>query len=117
MKPAWKKHLISINQEMMVKEGLITEEESKAACDRMVFTLDKECFRDCCLVVESTVERMDIKQNFFAEISEIAPKEALLATNTSCCRCVRSSPVKRPAPKMCRRCANWWKAWASSLWW
>ena len=28
------KHLISINQEMMVKEGLITEEESKAACDR-----------------------------------------------------------------------------------
>ena len=60
----------------MVKEGLITEEESKAACDRMVFTLDKECFRDCCLVVESTVERMDIKQNFFAEISEIAPKEA-----------------------------------------
>lgn len=77
------KHLIAINQEMMVKEGLITAEESKAACDRMVFTLDKECFRDCCLVVESTVERMDIKQNFFAEISEIAPKEALLATNTS----------------------------------
>lgn len=77
------KHLIALNQEMMVKEGLITEEESKAACDRMEFTLDKECFRDCCLVVESTVERMDIKQNFFAEISEIAPKEALLATNTS----------------------------------
>lgn len=77
------KHLIAINQEMMVKEGLITAEESKAAMDRMTFTLDKECFRDCCLVVESTVERMDIKQNFFAEISEIAPAEALLATNSS----------------------------------
>ena len=77
------KHLIGLNQEMMVKEGLITEEESKAALGRMVFTMSKDCFRDCCLVVESTVERMDIKQNFFREISEIAPKEALLATNTS----------------------------------
>ena len=77
------KHLIAINQEMMVKEGLVTAEESRAAMDRMVFTLDKECFRDCRLVVESTVERMDIKQGFFREISEIAPREALLATNTS----------------------------------
>lgn len=77
------KHLIAINQEMMVKEELITAEESKVAMERMFFTLDKECFRDCCLVVESTVERMDIKQNFFREISEITPEEALLATNTS----------------------------------
>lgn len=77
------KHLIAINQEMMVKEGLITAEESKAALERMVFTMDKECFRDCSLVVESIVERMDIKQGFFAEISEITPEEALLATNTS----------------------------------
>ncbi|MCI8970007.1 MAG: 3-hydroxyacyl-CoA dehydrogenase family protein [Oscillibacter sp.] len=77
------KHLIALNQEMMVKEGLVTAEESKAALDRMVFTMDKNCFRDCCLVVESTVERMDIKQGFFREISEIAPAEALLATNTS----------------------------------
>lgn len=77
------RHLIAINQEMMVEEGLITAEESKAALGRMVFTMDKECFRDCALVVESTVERMDIKQNFFAEISEIAPEDALLATNTS----------------------------------
>ena len=49
------KHLIAINQEMMVKEGLITAEESKAALERMVFTMDKECFRDCSLVVESIV--------------------------------------------------------------
>lgn len=77
------KHLIGINQEMMVQEGLVTAGESKAALDRIVFTMDKECFRDCCLVVESTVERMDIKQGFFAEISELAPEEALLATNTS----------------------------------
>ncbi|MBQ9420924.1 MAG: 3-hydroxyacyl-CoA dehydrogenase family protein [Lachnospiraceae bacterium] len=77
------KHLIRLNQETMVKEGLITQEESDACVARIHFTQDKEVFRDCCLVVESTVERMDIKQDFFREISEIAPKEALLATNTS----------------------------------
>ena len=77
------KHLIALNQETMVKEGLITQEESDAAVARIHFTQDKEVFRDCCLVVESTVERMDIKQGFFREISEIAPKEALLCTNTS----------------------------------
>ena len=77
------KHLIRINQEMMVQEGLITAEESRAACARMTFTMDKDCFRDCGLVVESTVERMDIKQAFFAEVSRLVPAEALMATNTS----------------------------------
>ena len=77
------KHLISINQEMMVKEGLVTAAESEAAMGRMAFTMDKECFRDCCLVVECTVERMDSKQAFFREISRLVPAQALLATNTS----------------------------------
>ncbi len=77
------KHMIQLNQETMVKEGLVTAEQSAAAMKRISFTMEKECFRDCGLVVECTVERMDIKQNFFREISEIAPEEALLATNTS----------------------------------
>jgi 3-hydroxybutyryl-CoA dehydrogenase len=76
------KHRIALNQETMVKEGLITQEESDAAVARIHFTQDKEVF-GCCVVVESIVERMDIKQGFFREISEIAPKEALLCTNTS----------------------------------
>ena len=77
------RHLIALNQETMVREGLVTAAESQAALDRITFTLEKDCFRDCGLVVECTVERMDVKQAFFAEISEIAPAEALLATNTS----------------------------------
>ena len=77
------KHLICINQEMMIEEGLITAENSQAALGRMTFTIDKDCFQSCNLIVENIVERMDIKQGFFREISEIAPAEALLATNTS----------------------------------
>ncbi len=77
------RHLIAINQETMVAEGLVTKEQSEAALGRMTFTLEKDCFRDCCLVVENTVERMEVKQSFFADISQIVPEEALLATNTS----------------------------------
>lgn len=77
------KHLISINQEMMVRERLITKTESEQAYGRIAFTMEKTCFLDCDLVVECTVERMDVKQSFFAEISELVPEHALLATNTS----------------------------------
>ena len=77
------KHLIELNQESMVGEKLITQEQSDAAMGRIHFTMDKDVFCDTSLVVESTVERMDVKQGFFREISAIAPEEALLATNTS----------------------------------
>ncbi len=77
------KHLIALNQEMMVREGLVSQKASQEALSRMSFTLEKACFADCCLVVESTVERMDAKQAFFREISQIVPEQALLATNTS----------------------------------
>ena len=77
------KHLIALNQESMIKEGLITQEESDSAVARIHFTQDKEVFRDCSVAVESIVENLDIKRDFFREISEIAPKETLLCTNTS----------------------------------
>jgi 3-hydroxyacyl-CoA dehydrogenase/enoyl-CoA hydratase/carnithine racemase len=39
-------------------------------------------FEDCDLVLEAVVERMDVKQEVFRELRELAPN-ALLATNTS----------------------------------
>ena len=77
------RHLIALNQEILIREGLVTAEESAAACGRIHFTLEKECFRDCCLVVECVVERMDVKHSFWKEVSEMVPEEALLTTNTS----------------------------------
>ena len=77
------RHLLALNQETMVREGLVTAEASQAALDRIQFTLEKDCFTGCGLVVECTVERMDSKQAFFREISRLVPAQALLATNTS----------------------------------
>lgn len=77
------KNLISLNQETMIKEGLVTAEESGAAMERISFTLERDCFKDCFLVVENIVEDLEIKKTFWKEISEIVPEDALLATNTS----------------------------------
>lgn len=77
------KHLVDLNQETLISEGIITPEESKKAYSLIGYTLDKDCFKDCDLVVECIIERLDVKQSFWTEVSEIVPAEALLATNTS----------------------------------
>ena len=75
--------LIEVNQHTLVNEGLLTAEQSQAVKNGIIMTTDKECYRNADLVVESIAENMEMKQQFWAEISELVSKEALLATNTS----------------------------------
>ena len=42
-----------------------------------------EAVRDAWLVVEAIPERLDLKQRLFAELDELAPADAILATNSS----------------------------------
>ena len=77
------RHLVALNQQTMLAEGLVSAKASEEAVGRIHYAMDKECFRDCCLVVECIVERLDVKQSFWREVSRMAPRDALLATNTS----------------------------------
>lgn len=77
------KNLIRLNQETFVKEEILSEEESKTLLARIKMTTEKADFTDAALVVESIVEKLDAKQEFWGEISQIVPEDALLATNTS----------------------------------
>lgn len=76
-------HLVAVNQETLVAEGILTPEASREAQARIRYTLEKDCFRDCRLVVESIAENLEVKQAFWSEISRLVPEEALLGTNTS----------------------------------
>lgn len=76
-------HLISLNEETLVSEGIITAEESKKVFSLISYTVDKDCFKDCDLVLECIFEDMKIKHTFWEEISNLVPDSALLATNTS----------------------------------
>jgi len=77
------KHQLKINQEVMVKEGMMTKEESDVIMTSIEFTTGKACFEDCFMVVESIVENVEIKHAFWEEISALVSSDALLATNTS----------------------------------
>ncbi len=77
------KNLIRLNQETFVKEEILTAQESEDLLARIKMTTEKADFADAALVVENIVEDLDAKQEFWGEISQLAPEDALLATNTS----------------------------------
>src|SRR5687767_9251468 len=45
--------------------------------------LDYSAFSDCGLVVEAIVEDLEIKRDAFRQLERAAPRDAVLATNTS----------------------------------
>lgn len=79
------KHLIALNQETLVKAGLITADDSAALVQRIRFSCDDACFAaaDVDIILESIVEKLEIKQGFWEKVSRLANAHCLLATNTS----------------------------------
>lgn len=77
------RHLVDLNQETLLKEEIITEDQSKAVYEAISYTMDTEDFKDCDLVVECIVEKLDVKHSFWKEVSSICREDILLATNTS----------------------------------
>ncbi|WP_413364699.1 3-hydroxybutyryl-CoA dehydrogenase [Lysinibacillus sp. 3P01SB] len=66
-----------------VEKGRKTEEEKQGILGRITMSLDLQDAADVDLVIEAAVENMEIKQSIFKQLDTIAPKHAILATNTS----------------------------------
>lgn len=77
------KALIALNQKTLTESGIISPEESERVQREIVYTRDKSVFSRADLIVENIAEDLAVKQSFWAEISALARKDALLATNTS----------------------------------
>ncbi|MCR6849831.1 3-hydroxybutyryl-CoA dehydrogenase [Bacillus sp. IBL03825] len=75
--------IITKNLARQVEKGRMKEEEKEATLNRLTVTLDLDCVKEADLVIEAAVEKMDIKKKIFANLDEIAPDHAILATNTS----------------------------------
>lgn len=74
---------IKKNVETLIKEGVLSESQVEKLTDRLSYTDGKECFASCDIVIESIIEKLEIKQSFYSEISRIVREDAILATNTS----------------------------------
>lgn len=86
------------NLTRMVKKEKITEAEKMAALENIEsFTDLKEGLAKVDLVVEAATENVDLKLKIFKQLDELAPKKAILATNTSSISITKIAAVtKRP---------------------
>ncbi len=69
--------------ESRVKRGRMTAEEKAERLALIHGTLDYNDFRDADVIIEAVLERMDLKQEVFRRLDEVAKPGAVLATNTS----------------------------------
>lgn len=75
---------ISKNFDRQIAKGAATEEQKKNALANIsVYSKISEGVNDAELVVEAATENTELKLNIFEEIDRNAPKNAILASNTS----------------------------------
>jgi 3-hydroxybutyryl-CoA dehydrogenase len=65
-----------------VEKGNITREDKDNILGRIKGTIHNKELRHCQLVIEAVTEKLDVKKQIFAELDEICPKDAILATTT-----------------------------------
>jgi 3-hydroxybutyryl-CoA dehydrogenase len=63
--------------------GRLTAEQAVAGVARLEAVDDMAAFADCDLVIEAAPERLDLKHEIYARLSEIVGLECVLASNTS----------------------------------
>jgi len=92
-------HIVDINDELVrkglqaieerlerffVSKGKLTAGEKRSIVERIKGSISvKEAVKDVDFVIEAVVENMAIKKNVFKKFEESAPRQAILASNTS----------------------------------
>lgn len=66
-----------------VEKGRKTQQEKEDILARITKSLTIEDAKKADIVIEAAVENMEIKQTIFKQLDALAPKHAILATNTS----------------------------------
>src|SRR6187397_591811 len=75
---------ISKNFDRQIAKGAATEEQKKIALANIsIFSKINDGVKDADLVVEAATENAELKLKIFEEIDRYAPKQAILASNTS----------------------------------
>ncbi len=74
---------VAANMARQVKSAKITEDDRRAALNRIKMVATYEGFGDYDLVIESATEKEDVKRKIFEQICPHLKPEALLGTNTS----------------------------------
>ena len=74
---------INGNLSRQVAKKIITEDARKAALDRIVSSDAMDGLADCDLVIETAVEKEDVKRKIFHDLCAVLKPSAIVASNTS----------------------------------
>ncbi len=67
----------------LLKKGRVNQDKANHLKALVTGSLTKEAFSDADFVIEAVFEKMEVKQQVFAEVEAVVSPEAILATNTS----------------------------------
>jgi 3-hydroxybutyryl-CoA dehydrogenase len=88
---------INGNMARQVARKAISEDQKKAALALIKPAEKYEALADCDLVIETAVEKEDVKRKIFADLCAVLKPEAIIATNTSSISITRlASSTDRP---------------------
>ncbi|MEP7375056.1 MAG: 3-hydroxybutyryl-CoA dehydrogenase [Chitinophagaceae bacterium] len=92
---------IAKNFDRQIARGLVTEEEKMAALSNITIQSNMaEGVKNAELVVEAATENVELKLQIFEQLDKLAPKEAILATNTSSISITKIAAVTGRAVKV-----------------
>lgn len=95
------KHLIGLNQETEVKQGVLTAADSQKLLSRITYESDIKCFSGVDFLIEAIKEDLGVKREFWAEASAVVPDGAILASNTSGLSITRIAEAMRKPEMFC----------------
>ena len=88
---------INGNLSRQVAKKAISEDEKSKALGRITLSESMDGLADCDLVIESAVEKEEVKRKVFHDLCAIIKPEALIASNTSSISITRlASTTDRP---------------------
>ena len=77
------KNLVALNQKTQVENGEATAAEAEKILAALQFTSNMQDLADCDIIIESIIENLAIKQEFWATLSRTVRPDCILTTNTS----------------------------------
>ncbi|WP_017623616.1 3-hydroxyacyl-CoA dehydrogenase NAD-binding domain-containing protein [Nocardiopsis chromatogenes] len=67
----------------LLAKGRVSQDKANRLKAQVTGSLTKDAFADADFVIEAVFEKMEVKQQVFAEVEAVVSPEAILATNTS----------------------------------
>src|ERR1700732_4297466 len=74
---------VNVNLSRKVSKKMITDDARKQALGRIVSTETMDGLSDCDLVIESAVEKEEVKRKIFHDLCAVLKPDAIVASNTS----------------------------------